>query len=130
MVVAIGNAFFAVSDPVTVGVNHHGGSHMAFGVTFDLALLRIGQLEVVTGNGELAGIEDVQAAVLDSCDGLVNLLLGAGSAGLAERSEGNGVSLIALAPVGVEGLAVHDGVERILIEDFPDVGRGGQSGGR
>ena len=46
-------------------------------------------------NGELAGIKDMQAAVLDSRDGLVNLLLGAGSAGLAERSEGNGVGLIA-----------------------------------
>ena len=75
---------------------------MALGVTFDLALLRIGQLEFVTGNGELAGVEDVQAAGLDGCDGLVNLLLGAGSAGLTERGEGNGVGLIALSPVLIE----------------------------
>ena len=126
MVVAISNAFFAVSDPVAVGIDHHGGGHMALGVTFDLALLRIGQLEVVTGNGELAGVEDVQAAGLDGCDGLVNLLLGAGSAGLTERGEGNGIGLIALAPVLIEGLAVHNSAECVLIEDFPNVGRRGQ----
>ena len=112
VVVAVEDRFVSIGREVAVGIGcERGGDSFA-------------------ANGELAGVEDVQAAVLDGCDGLVDLFLGAGCAGLAERSELDSVSLIALAPVGVEGLAVHNSVECVLIEDFPDVGRRGQSGGR
>ena len=61
VVVAVEDRFVSIGREVAVGIGcERGGDSFA-------------------ANGELAGVEDVQAAGLDGCDGLVNLLLGAGS---------------------------------------------------
>jgi hypothetical protein len=76
--------------------------------------------------GEGGGVEHVQGAGLDGLDGLVDGFLGAGGTGGAQLGDLHGVR-VAVAVVGLEGAAVHGGLDELGVDDAPVVLRRGQS---
>lgn len=83
---------------------------------------------MLAGNGVVGGIEDVERTGLDGGDRFINLLLSAGSAGLAKLGDHNGVIGITGGEISRDLGAVLDGIEQIAVEEGPVVLGRGQSG--
>ena len=126
-----GSVFNSGQEPL-VGVSVFGlaliVSHRRTGAEIVVGQVDGGGGDLRAVDGELAGVEDMQAAVLQRSLNLGDLLGGAvGNLG-AKVGDGDSAILIALAPVlrDVAGLRT---LEQLLVVDLPDVGRGGQGSG-
>ena len=87
-----------------------------------------GRLNSLAVHGELAGVKDVQGAVLQGSLDLGDLLGSAfGNLG-SQISDGDSAVLVALGPI-LRDVASGSALEQLLVADRPDVGGGGQSGG-